>query len=117
MCDVGTDHERKRMSESKLHRWTQRDGAEWACAAYDHGPLCRLCTRVDPDDETLRAMLQHVENGNMTVQTGSDGELLFKMTDKGNEAARVLIESLGADPDDEDETFAALRRRDIAESN
>ena len=28
-----------------LYRWMQ-NGFEWACCAYDHGPLCRRCRPV-----------------------------------------------------------------------
>lgn len=31
---------------SVLHVWIS-DGETWACSAYDHGPFCRQCQRVD----------------------------------------------------------------------
>lgn len=36
--ETGNGHE--------VHRWTDRSGISWECDAYDHGPFCRLCRRV-----------------------------------------------------------------------
>lgn len=35
-----------------MHYWTTPDGQRWACDAYDHGPFCRLCTKVEADKPT-----------------------------------------------------------------
>lgn len=98
---------------TELHRWIQ-DDQEWACAAYDHGPFCRLCQRVDG---TLRHLLENVDAGFMeVVGARSDGDVEFRLTPAGEERARSLIKGMGGDPDDADSTFAAIRR-DIAGSN
>lgn len=98
-----------------LHRWTQRDGDEWACAVYDHGPHCRLC---QPVVETLAAIFENVDAGNMEFDhvDGATGELSFRMTDQGQERAREAIRRMGGDPDDEASILPALKR-DIAKSN
>lgn len=64
-----------------IHVWEEPvEGQVWACCAYDHGPFCRLCQRVD---ETLMALLQNVQQGMMDAKAGPDGEFQFKMTVKG----------------------------------
>lgn len=80
------------MSESvTVHRWTQ-DGQEWICAAYDHGPFCRLCQRVD---WVLAACLENVDLGFMKiVGTDPDGQLRLRMTDAGSAKVRTLIQGL-----------------------
>lgn len=83
----------------KLHRWTQSDG-EWACAAYDHGPFCRMCQPVAPDDSVLRGCLDTVDSGAMEVRTLATGELEFKMTEAGTARARETVAGMGYDPDD-----------------
>jgi len=57
-----------------LYRWTDGGGNEWACAAYDHGPFCRLCSLVDP---SMAAQLADVEVGAAEVWTEADGALTF----------------------------------------
>ena len=56
-----------------LHVWEQ-DGDVWACCAYDHGPMCRMCRRVT--DETS-GLLAQVFDGGMEVWTEPDGSLTF----------------------------------------
>lgn len=46
-----------------LYRWVQ-DRQEWACCAYDHGPLCRRCR---PVDETVAALLDDVQKGRLQM--------------------------------------------------
>ena len=29
-----------------VHAWTDADGQDWECDAYDHGPFCRQCRQV-----------------------------------------------------------------------
>lgn len=41
-----------------LYRWMQ-DGVEWACCAYDHGPMCRRCRPVGDKVD----LLDNVESG------------------------------------------------------
>lgn len=72
----------------RLHRWTDRDGQEWACMAYDHGPMCRLCQRVD---ETLGACLELVEEGKAEPRQRPAGEFEFKLTQKGRAVAEDVI--------------------------
>lgn len=72
----------------RLHRWANPDGQEWACMAYDHGPMCRLCR---PVDETLAALLEHVEEGRALPRQRPDGEFEFKLTQKGVAAAEDLL--------------------------
>lgn len=61
----------------------------WACAAYDHGPFCRLCQEVD---EVLNGCLTNVLDGRMTCRQGPDGGFSFKLTQAGFDAVRVMIE-------------------------
>jgi hypothetical protein len=69
----------------ELHRWT-RNGQEWACGAYDHGPFCRLCT---PVDATLALILKNVDAGRMEfVGTDTDGEMRFRVTPGGQRRDR-----------------------------
>ena len=37
-------------TEHELYAWTDREGVMWECDAYDHGPFCRQCRRVDGAD-------------------------------------------------------------------
>lgn len=83
------------MSDEKptLHRWTNRgDGweEEWVCAAYDHGPFCRLCQQVD---EATRLCLEHVENGLMEIvgQRNDGSGLELRLTDAGRLRADHLL--------------------------
>jgi hypothetical protein len=80
------------MSESvTVHRWTQ-DGQEWVCAAYDHGPFCRLC---QPVDDVIAACLENVDLGFMEiVGHDPDGQLRLGMTEAGNARVRTLIQEL-----------------------
>lgn len=76
-----------------LHRWTDADGQDWACAVYDHGPFCRLCQRLDDIGE---ACLNLVDEGLLDVQAAPDGTLMFKTTATGTARAEVLRD---ADPE------------------
>lgn len=77
-----------------LRVWTDVDGARWACAAYDHGPFCRLCQRCD---ETLDSLIQNVRDGFAVARTrDGDGMLMFKITTKGKAKVEDLI---GSDPE------------------
>lgn len=97
-----------------LHRWTQRDGSEWACACYDHSPFCRLC---QPVDGTLKSFLDYVDEGVMeVVGAKSDGEIQFRLTPAGEVRAREAIVRMGGDPDDRETILPALRDN-IAKSN
>ena len=72
-----------------LHRWTTSAGEEWACGVYDHGPMCRLCQRVEG---TLAGILENVDRGYMRfVGVDSVGELSFQLTTLGNAAAEEMI--------------------------
>lgn len=93
------------MSQTVIHQgqghpdiyvWDNGADQVWACCAYDHGPMCRLC---QPVDETLLALLQNVASGNMLARAKPDGEFEFKMTVKGNAAAENLVHATveGAD--------------------
>jgi hypothetical protein len=74
-----------------LHRWTDRQGVEWVCGAYDHGPFCRLCQQVDA---TIIALLDNVDQGRMTFEgVDRDGQLLFRLTDEGRRQALALMGS------------------------
>jgi hypothetical protein len=61
-----------------LYRWSSH-GEEWACAAYDHGPFCRLCQAVA--DPQTRALLDAVERGRLAVHAASNGALVFEVRD------------------------------------
>lgn len=61
----------------------------WACAAYDHGPMCRLCQEVD---DVLNACLINVLDGRMTCRQDADGRFEFKVTKAGEDAVRNMIE-------------------------
>lgn len=77
-----------------LVRWTNRDGQEWACVAYDHGPMCRRCQIVD---DTLAACLENVEMGNMEiVGADEDGQFKLRVTEQGEERVRELITAVVA---------------------
>jgi hypothetical protein len=67
----------------------------WACAAYDHGPFCRLCKEVDG---MLNALLINVIDGRMTLRQDQDGEFQFRMTAAGNDAVRSMIKRVDEDP-------------------
>lgn len=71
-----------------LHVWISGD-ALWACSAYDHGPMCRLCRQVDG---VLNACLQNVLEGRMDCQQRPDGEFEFKMTEAGEQYVHAMIE-------------------------
>lgn len=73
----------------ELHRWTDRSGQHWACGAYDHGPMCRLCT---PVDETLALLLENLDAGRIEfVGTDPDGELQFRVTPGGQRRIDELL--------------------------
>jgi len=72
-----------------LHRFVvSADGREWACMAYDHGPLCRLC---QPVDGVLAAYLDLVVDGSMEARQDGSGTFSFHVTDAGMDQARHLI--------------------------
>lgn len=78
----------------KLFRWTNQDGEEWACAASDHGPLCRLC---QPVTGVLAACLENVMDGLFEiVGVAPDGDFQFRVTDEG----RRRVEHMVGDDDD-----------------
>lgn len=60
----------------------------WACTAYDHGPMCRLCQEVDG---VLNACLVNVLDGRMTCRQGPDGEFSFHVTQAGRDAVRAMV--------------------------
>jgi hypothetical protein len=72
-----------------IHMWEQSGtGERWACCAYDHGPMCRLC---QPVDEMLGALLESCADGDMLARAEPDGQFTFKSTAKGNAKAENLI--------------------------
>ena len=79
-------------ADRTLYRWIDSDGKEWACGAYDHGPLCRLCQQVDG---TFHACLENVEQGRFEWQINSEGEFRFRLTAAGTAAADQLCAELG----------------------
>jgi hypothetical protein len=80
-----------------LHRWTNPTGDEWACAASDHGPMCRLC---QPVDGTLAACLENVMDGLFEiVGVAPDGDFQFRVTDEGNRRVRNMINDIAGGTD------------------
>lgn len=73
-----------------VHIWQNDDGEVWACCAYDHGPMCRLCQRAD---QVMLDCLQNVADGKMFVRANADGEFQLKVTALGEAAAEDLIMS------------------------
>lgn len=73
-----------------LHIWTVGDDY-WACCAYGHGPMCRLCQRVE--DMTTLALFAQVNEGLMEVWAEPDGSFKFNLTDEGKARADHLIET------------------------
>jgi hypothetical protein len=72
-----------------LHRWTNPTGDEWACVAYDHGPMCRRCQPVTP---TFAALLSLVMDGDMEItDCDSAGEFQWRLTVEGDRRAAHLI--------------------------
>lgn len=77
---------------AELRRWTNSRGEQWACGAYDHGPMCRLC---QPVDGTLAAILENLDAGRMEfVATEPDGELRFRLTPGGQRRADELLQQI-----------------------
>lgn len=72
-----------------VHVWNA-DNQTWACAAYDHGPLCRLCQRVD---EITWELLGLVKRGEMTMRSELDGSFSFRLTPDGEAHAKVIRET------------------------
>jgi hypothetical protein len=73
----------------ELRRWTNRHHEEWVCGAYDHGPMCRLCRRVDP---TLALVLENLDKGYVEyVNVDQDGEPQFRVTPAGQDRVARLI--------------------------
>lgn len=74
----------------ELHRWTDKYGQAWACGAYDHGPMCRLC---QPVDGPLAAILANLDLGRIEfVATEPDGELRFRLTPGGQRRVDELLQ-------------------------
>lgn len=71
-----------------LYRWTDKQNQEWACCAYDHGPMCRRCQPVN--DETMRLLLDAVEDRLAEVRDTDEG-FSFKLTDKGSALVKFPI--------------------------
>jgi hypothetical protein len=99
-----------------IHVWTNKAGETWACAAADHGPMCRLCRRVG---DTLGALLENVRDGNMTARVDAKGEFQFKTTAKGDATKRKIeeLKELGlleVHPDDVDKPWGDQRLRRTA---
>jgi hypothetical protein len=86
---------RANSSGHTLYRWTDGQGQEWACCAYDHGPFCRLCTQVA--DEITAALLDNVESGYLEVWTEPNGEFRFTFTQAGRDHADHLVDELVED--------------------
>ena len=83
-------HETYSIANGKtLHRWTAPNGDMWACAEYDHGPLCRRCVPVNP---TTDACLQNVADGLFEIvgQTPSE-DFTLRLTVEGERRAEHLI--------------------------
>ena len=61
-----------------IHAWSS--GAQrWACVAYDHGPMCRLC---QPVEETLGNQwffdcLKACGDGELVARADTDGKFIF----------------------------------------
>jgi hypothetical protein len=76
-----------------LHEWVDTAGDKWACLAYDHGPLCGRCRRVD---ETETALLGLALDGLATIRDNpSTGRLELKLTEEGLRQAGHLIRQIG----------------------
>lgn len=58
----------------RIHRWFGVDGEQWACGVYDHGPMCRLCKRVD---DAFAKRLEALARGELQVQIRNDGAFVF----------------------------------------
>lgn len=80
-----------------LQYWTDANGDDWACAAYDHGPFCRLCTKVE--DDVTRTMLGLVRTGESEVRTTREGDLQFRLTDSGLRKVKFLMDVAEAEGD------------------
>lgn len=76
----------------EIHRWEQGD-QRWACGAYDHGPMCRLCQR---EDLTLGALLNQAEEGNLSCIIDANGGFRFAVTPKGT---AEIDQMLAGDPE------------------
>lgn len=46
-------------------------------------------------DETEAVLMSLVDDGDMTMSIGADGQPTFHMTEQGNERSRALIQELG----------------------
>jgi hypothetical protein len=69
----------------------------WACSAYDHGPLCRLC---QPVDATLNGCLQNVLDGRMECRQDQNGGFKFKVTQAGIDAVRTMVKRYDSEEDE-----------------
>jgi hypothetical protein len=68
-----------------LRIWSQSEG-QWACVAYDHGPFCRRCQKLDP---TAAACLAVVLERHMDVFDDPTRGMVFQV----NEAGKVRVET------------------------
>lgn len=78
-----------------VHRWTDADGFTWLCAAYDHGPMCRQCWRVD--DNVKKAVLAHIDASRFEVVGWGDGEPRLHVTPAGMRATQEILHGLASD--------------------
>lgn len=72
-----------------LYRWEQH-GQEWACCAYDHGPMCRRCQPVE--DGTTAECLNNVEQGYMEMFDADREGWQFRVTAQGERRLRELLQ-------------------------
>lgn len=71
---------------SRLHL-IFNNGGTFACAAQDHGPFCRLC---QPVSRTTELLITLIIDGCLICRSGVDGELEFKLTEKGEQRVKEL---------------------------
>jgi hypothetical protein len=83
----------ERMPDGVLHVWTQGTD-QWACRAYDHGPFCRRCTRLDP---VAAACISMVVEGTMEVFDDPDKGLMFLVSPAGRARVETAIRRGGFD--------------------
>lgn len=72
-----------------LYLWEQ-DGVQWACCAYDHGPMCRRCQKVEG---TMASLIDNVLDGNMWIMDDPKGDFKFQVTPKGKAYAKELADN------------------------
>ena len=86
-CRVIEDGEHPLPTGGVLHVWTQGE-ERWCCVAYDHGPMCRRCVRME---EPVEAVLQNVLEGNAVVKDDPDKGMVFQITAAGEHEARRIL--------------------------